>query len=125
MVDILPKPDDYRTGTGALRDSKWGLYYGSIESVSKISLDGETVPLAENTDYKVYYYRGELDSEADYQGVYNDAMTLKFDAQSMPDGWSTTAPAEGETDTDVRAFAVAFSGEIRPVGQSSEGAGGG
>lgn len=123
MVDILPKPDDYRTGTGALRDSKWGLYYGSIDSVSKISLDGETVPLAENTDYRVYYYRGALDSEGDYQRVYNDAMTLKFNAQLMPEGWSTAAPAEGETDTDVRAFAVAFSGEISLVGQKSQGTG--
>lgn len=118
MVDILPKPGDYRTGTGALRDSKWGLYYGSINSVSKISLDGETVPLVENSDYKVYYYRGALDSEADYQRVYNDAKALKFDGQSMPEGWNTTAPGEG--DTSVRAFAVAFSGDISLVGQKSQ-----
>ena len=73
MVDILPKQGDYRTGTGAARESRWGLNYGSIDSVSKISLDGEAVELTPDTDYKVYYYRGTLEREADYQRVYSDA----------------------------------------------------
>lgn len=121
MVDILPKPGDYRTGADATRKSDWGLNYGSIDSVSKISLEGETVPLAENTDYKVYYYRGALDSEADYQKVYDDAKTLKFDAlQPLPTGWSTDAPEPDVVDASVRAFAVAFNDNISLVGRKSQ-----
>lgn len=121
MVDILPKPGDYRTGADATRKSDWGLNYGSIDSVSKISLEGETVLLAENTDYKVYYYRGALDSEADYQKVYDDAKTLKFDAlQPLPTGWSTDAPEPDVVDASVRAFAVAFNDNISLVGRKSQ-----
>ena len=124
MVDILPKQGDYRTGTGAARESRWGLNYGSIDSVSKISLDGEAVELTPDTDYKVYYYRGTLEREADYQRVYSDAKTLKFDPQQpLPEGWSTKAPDSDEVDTGVRAFAVAFADSISLVGAKSQESG--
>lgn len=124
MIDILPKPGDYRTGTGAVRGSDWGLNYGSVDSVSRISLDGDSVGLMPGTDYKIYYYRGNLNSERDYRRVYNDAKILKFNPQEiLPEGWSTTAPDTDQVDNSVRAFAVAFSDSISLVGQKSQGAG--
>lgn len=108
MVDILPAKGDYRVGNTASRASEWQLYLGEIGAVSKVGTAGETSTI-DSSLYKVYYYTGTTADYSEYQNVYEDAKTLKFETSALPEGWTDARPSDAKS---VRAIAVAFSDEV-------------
>ena len=94
LLDILPAKGD-ATYAGTSRGSLWGMQFGSVTDVTRIDSKGAGSAV---DDYRVYYYNNPI---SDARTVYDAVDELKYDAASLPAGWSTSP---GST---VTAIAVA------------------
>lgn len=93
VADILPRVGD-KVISGTDRGSEWPLTFSQITSVTKIAKDGTETPVK---DYTLYFYDGNLDSEADYSNLFETMDTAT--EGNMPAGWHAGNPTN-----DTKAF---------------------
>ena len=85
LLDILPARGDV-TYAGTSRGSAWGMNFGGVTGVARIDGGGSSHAISDS-EYKVFYYQGEISSPA---AVYASVEKLKYDAASLPAGWSAS-----------------------------------
>lgn len=111
LMDVLPYVGDV-TSSGSLRGSQWGMTFESITDVRYIQEDGSSQVL-DNTKYKVFYYCAPI-NDSNINDVYAAVEHIKYDAGSLPQGWSDSATG------NVTAIAVAFKQEAEIALAGSE-----
>ncbi|OUQ48606.1 Spy0128 family protein [Lachnoclostridium sp. An118] len=116
FVDVLPEVGD-ETANNADRDSAWSLDLKEVASVSVIDEKGVATPVPADK-YKVYCYttQGPI---ASYTDIYNAAKVIKYATETPPAGWSEGIPTDPAALSDVRAFIVAVSDELKLGAQES------